>query len=152
MDTIDNAEITEELMDLIPQLNKLFYHSIERTDSCLLPPTHMRVLITLIKCGTLNVTNIAGHMGIQRQQLTKILDTLSDKKLICRTENPENRRLILISITEEGKSYIKNMIRKKAEIFSEFLNTLTDEDKKTLMRSIHILKSHLVKERLLPML
>ena len=100
----------------------------------------------------MNVTNIAGHMGIQRQQLTKILDTLSDKKLICRTENPENRRLILISITEEGKSYIKNMIRKKAEIFSEILNTLTDEDKKTLMRSIQILKSHLVKERFLPML
>lgn len=140
----DSAVITEEMMDLLPHLIKLLFHNSSNEKFHLLPSTHLRVLLTLMKYGTMNVTHIAEHMEIQRQQLTKVLESLSNKNLVCRKENPQNRRLILIEITDEGEKYIKSLIRKKAERISEFLEGLSAEEKDILLRAIMILKNYAV--------
>jgi len=141
----DIAVLTEEMMDLLPHLVKLLFHNTNNNEKThLLPSTHLRVLLTLMKYGTMSVTHIAEHMEIQRQQLTKVLESLSNSNLICRKENPFNRRLILIEITDEGEKYIKNLIRKKAERISEFLESLSDEEKDILVRAITILKNYAV--------
>lgn len=56
------------------------------------------------------MTGFAQEMGITKQQLTKLVNDLEKQKLVCRLHNGRNRRQVSIEITEEGKTYLDDMV------------------------------------------
>ena len=145
MSNISNESITEELMLKLPVLYKVLYHDFRMKYSFILPSTQQRVLMSLLKQGTQNVSDLAHHLGVQRQQLTKLLDALEERELLARNECQENKRLILVNLTAFGQLYMEDLIHEKTTLLSDFFNQLDDDDKEIIIKAFHIFDDFLSK-------
>lgn len=67
-------------------------------------------------------TKIAPLMGLEARSLTRLLKSMEEKGLVCRETDPADRRLVRISLTEEGK---KKKDRSRAAVL-QFNNTIRE--------------------------
>lgn len=64
-------------------------------------------LLNIDKEGTPS-TKLGPKMGVEPQSLSRTLKTMEDKGLITRTPSPDDKRMVLIHLTEEGKKFRDN--------------------------------------------
>jgi DNA-binding MarR family transcriptional regulator len=72
--------------------------------------------------------------------LTGILDRLEAAGFIERMSNPDDRRSICIHLTKKGRTMAREATRVIAEANKEFLQVLTEEQKRDLQGTIQILR------------
>ena len=87
-----------------------------------LPPAQIQALIELSMNPGLNMTRLAGRMLVSKQQLTKIIGALVEKGFVERAESHQNRRVILLYLTDRGQHYVIEISRSFSEKFSAFLS------------------------------
>lgn len=58
----------------------------------------LRVL-NLLEDGPHSHVSIATHLGVSRAAVTSIVDGLADRRLVSRSESPDDRRVKLVSLT-----------------------------------------------------
>lgn len=73
----------------------------------------------------ITMTQFAEIMGITKQQLTKLVNDLEDQGYVRRLHNDENRRLVYITITDEGMAHLEKML---GEIIHEIIRSLDGFD------------------------
>ena len=61
------------------------------------------------------MTQLASRLAVSKQQLTKIVDCLVKKELVQRMGSSQNRRLVLLELTDQGKQLINQILAKQAE-------------------------------------
>lgn len=66
-----------------------------------------RILYVLWEHGTITITQIGSLTSLAKTTLTSMLDRMEAGGLIERIPDPQNRRQILISVTERAKEYRK---------------------------------------------
>lgn len=86
-----------------------------------LPPAQIQAVIELSISPGLNMTQLAGRMLVSKQQLTKIIGALVEKGFVIRAENDENRRVVLLYLTDHGQDFAREIFRSFSEKFSFFL-------------------------------
>jgi DNA-binding MarR family transcriptional regulator len=74
--------------------------------------------------------------------LTGILDRLEAAELMTRTQNPDDRRAVIISLTEKGKQLVDEMYREIDTINKVFLKCLNKEEEKTLRALLKKIRTH----------
>lgn len=74
--------------------------------------------------------------------LTGIIDRLEAAGLVERMNHPDDRRAILIHLTEKGKSLTADRERLIVEANQEFLAGITEAEKETLFHLIGKLRHH----------
>lgn len=143
MTYVSDQVLTEELMDYLPLLLRALFHYEKTLGEIQLPALQLRVLVVLHRSGQMYMSEMAEHLGIQRQQLTKIIDALEEKGLVIRKENVDNRRMLFIEATPNGEEWCNAFIKQKSELVEQFLNRLSDEERLVVLQGVAILESHI---------
>ncbi|MBZ9633619.1 MarR family winged helix-turn-helix transcriptional regulator [Clostridium sp. FP1] len=91
------------------------------------------VLEILYHKGDLRVCEIIDKILSTGGNMTVVIDNLVKANLVKRLTDPKDRRVNLISITEEGKSFISDIFPKHLENINEIFSSLTIEEKKNLI-------------------
>ncbi|MDD5169839.1 MAG: MarR family transcriptional regulator [Syntrophales bacterium] len=81
-------------------------------------------------------TELGRKTELDSATLTGILDRLAAAEIIERKGNPDDRRSILVHLTEKGRKMADESIKLIADANREFLSALTEEEKKELHRLI----------------
>jgi MarR family 2-MHQ and catechol resistance regulon transcriptional repressor len=83
-----------------------------------------RVLEALLHKGPLPVNVIGPKVFLTPGSISTAVDRLFSKGLVSRDENPEDRRIRLVALTESGKALIRPIYRKHVEdvrqVFADF--------------------------------
>ena len=74
----------------------------------------------------LSAQDVLDVMVDKSPDLTRLISRLEDKKFVIRSTNPENKRKIMLEITEEGIKLVET-INPNVEI-DAFLKNLTEEE------------------------
>lgn len=82
--------------------------------------TEFSILMYIIKVDTSNQEQIAKHFLLDKGAVAKALNKLEKKKFITRTDNPNNKREKLITMTEQGKSII-NLLNAQLQEWHNYL-------------------------------
>lgn len=112
---------------------KFAWHSINRmynqkaTDHELTTSIGFVLLNIDSKVGT-PATKIAPLLGMEPRSLSRMLKTLEEKGLISRNSDPDDKRLVKIMLTEEGKAK-KDIARKTVKSFNEAVRKQIPEQK-----------------------
>ncbi|MCX6691767.1 MAG: MarR family transcriptional regulator [Methanoregula sp.] len=133
----------EYLLALMP-----FYHKhIVRTGYGItgIQAAQYRVLGVLMKAGTLPMSEIGRRLYISKPYMTALIDTLIKDGLVERTPDLTDRRVINISITEQGKKHLKQSITLYKNDLKDLLSTLDEHDLEELCSSLVSLKAILGK-------
>ncbi len=136
-------QAAEDLLTLMP-----FYHKhIMKTGYGItgMQAAQYRVLGVLMKAGTLPVSEIGRRLYISKPYMTALIDTLIGDGLVQRRPDLTDRRVINISITDQGKKHLKQSITLYKNDLKDLLSTLNEHDLEELCSSLKSLKAILGK-------
>lgn len=85
------------------------------------------VIATVKRNSNISLNDLAQYFDISKQQMSKIVDLLCSLNLLSRDINPNNRRMIMISLTKDGLSYINSVNEAIIEDLKDRLETLPQE-------------------------
>jgi DNA-binding MarR family transcriptional regulator len=69
----------------------------------------LRVLLVLYAKGSSRMSAIASYIGIAISTATSIVDNLVKKRLVVRSNDPEDRRLVICELSREGQILISRL-------------------------------------------
>ena len=93
-----------------------------------------RVLEALLHKGPLPVNVIGPKVFLTPGSISTAVDRLFSKGLVSREENPEDRRIRLVALTETGKALISTVYRKHVEDVRQVFADFTPSDIRQLER------------------
>jgi MarR family transcriptional regulator, organic hydroperoxide resistance regulator len=101
------AEPWIELKMTIAQLKSLFYISAK---------------------GSTNFKKLADALGVTPPNITGIIDRLVEQGLVSRTESSEDRRVLLLQVSEKGQQLVNTLIESRILKINTLFEQLTEEE------------------------
>lgn len=72
--------------------------------------THWHVLVHLLKEPTCRQVDLRSRMGITPPHLTKVVDELVARRLVCRDKCPQDRRQFILTLTRAGRDSCMSLL------------------------------------------
>ena len=99
----------------------------------------LKSLFFISNRGTTSLGKLAAALGVTPTNTTGIVDRLMKRGLITRTENPNDRRVLLLHTTLAGDELIAELRQKRRERMAELFSRLTDEEAEVVAHSLRIM-------------
>lgn len=104
-------------------------------------PGWLSILSVVSANPDINQKAVSRTLRIDAANLTPVLDTLVDKRLLTRTVHPTDRRARVLSLTPAGKKRLKSTLSLVRALEVKMLAGFTREERKTLtmlLKRIHM--------------
>lgn len=145
MESREWERIVDHLLSLVP----LFYRKImlpgEFSSQRHMPPSHTQVLLLLHERGILTVSDIGNRLAISRPNMTPLLNKLIQEGLIERHYSEKDRRVILISLTREGKLIVSQYQQFILDKLKEDFQGLSESDRDQFIHSLQTIQNLITK-------
>lgn len=89
----------------------------------------IQVLVFLGQSGAGRMSDIAAHMFSSLSNMTVIVDKLVKKGLVERSRSQEDRRVVMIALTEKGEEYYLQHHEVKLELSRRMLGALDENER-----------------------
>ncbi|UOR10243.1 MarR family winged helix-turn-helix transcriptional regulator [Halobacillus amylolyticus] len=142
---LDTSKLVEETLSVIPLMAKKIFGPIHVLQDSDLHHTHFHILNIIADAGSIRTTEIGKKLAIRKSNLTPLLNKLITKKFILRIRDNQDRRVIYIEVTEEGKNFLAEKKGILQEEVKERLAKLDLEDQRKLQEAVFNLNSVLEK-------
>jgi DNA-binding MarR family transcriptional regulator len=129
----------EDMITLAPTFKKNFVESLGAAQGKKLSNHQFYCLAIIYKQESVPMSVLARTLGISKQQLTRIVDELSNQDLVVRTINPRNRRVILARLSDEGKKQVAAFKEAAMEKAAELFATLGEDELDAAINSLRVL-------------
>ena len=111
----------------------------EDTACCGVTSVQCHTLLELEQMGTVSVSRLAGHFGLDKSTMSRTVDGLLARDLISREENPEDRRSALIRLTGTGLGETEKINRECNRQYGEIFRLLPEEQHQPVISAMEIL-------------
>jgi DNA-binding MarR family transcriptional regulator len=107
------------------------------------------VLIVMLGAGrSLSPCEIGEQLSVTRGTVTGLLDSLERQHLVRRLPHPEDRRMLLIELTEEGRALLAQLLPEHYRGMADMLACLSEAEKDTFTQVLGKIQDHLVSDSL----
>lgn len=89
--------------------------------------------------------DVAEYFHIELPSATSLLNKLCDQKLVERHEDENDRRLVMISLTNEGKKLLQQAMNQRRKKLEKTLSYLSEKEKNELLNIMKTLNNKLQK-------
>ncbi len=115
-----------------------------------IPYAEIKILTLFGSERYLTAMGIAERLDVAKSRVTKLVNSMFDKGLIERMDDPKDARVKLLSLTIEGKKKASEIEEFQGEIQARILGTLEPEDRSRVIAGLELLRSAMreVKERI----
>ena len=103
----------------------------------------IQALMFLCHNKNVDMSDIAEYFHIELPSATSLISKLCDHQLIKRYEDSEDRRMVRITLTGEGKKLVEQAICERRKKLEKMLSYLRDEEKSGLMNILKTLNTRL---------
>ncbi len=102
-----------------------------------LTTSQLLTLLLLDEAGqsSLSMGELAGELGVSLPTATGLVDRLVREKLVARKGSGEDRRVVLVTITRQGRVVIRRVLRVLDELLARTLSAMTDEEQESVVRA-----------------
>ncbi|OJT20489.1 MarR family transcriptional regulator [Archangium sp. Cb G35] len=95
-------------------------------------PPQLAVLEALLHVGPMNQSELGRKLLRSNPNMTALLDNLERSKWIQRERSPEDRRVVVVSLTPEGRRVIERVFPAHAAHVTALMGALTAEEQESL--------------------
>ena len=106
-----------------------------------LSPTQMWVLASVVRQGSVGISELAASEGLNPTMLSRVLGKLDDAKLIRRVPDPNDKRAALIEPTSAGRRMKERINERRTALLAERLALLSKEQDDALAAAIPALEA-----------
>lgn len=104
-----------------------------------LSPTEVRFLKLLAVTPTYSIKELRDILKLTPGRITHILTSLEDKKLISRTLDPKDKRVIIVNLMPKAAPLISNLQQNYLELHNRILQSVKEEEMEKILSSLEIL-------------
>lgn len=97
-------------------------------ERCGLTKLQASALGTLHHAGSMNMTELARCLGVSKEQATRTIAPLVEHGLVVRDKDEENRRLVIVSLTAQGREFLQQQWGASLHLLEERLSELADDE------------------------
>lgn len=102
-------------------------------------PRQFGVLLTLYQQGTLTLTELAGHIRVDRSTLGEMINRMAERSLITKRNNGSDRRSAEVLLAPAGKKALFEIVAGAAQLQGALLAPLPPEDRAQFMRCMKLI-------------
>ncbi|TWP33549.1 MarR family transcriptional regulator [Leekyejoonella antrihumi] len=128
----DDASLTQLTIHAARTLRRLSSVALEPFG---LSPHQARALGVIARhCteGRLRLSDLAEHLRIAPRSATEVVDALEQRGLVARAPNPDDRRAIVLRLTDEGSALRAQIEQGRAEQSDQFFAKLSADERADL--------------------
>ena len=112
-------------------------------------PRQLKTLLLLYSRGEPSAMGwIARSLGVTLPTVTGIIDRLATQGYVSRQDDPNDRRLVLASMTDKGRQVIDSWYERFDQFLMSLLNNLTDEELETVARAVSLILNSATRTKL----
>jgi len=123
-------------------MHRSMHTFIRHTRKSDLSLSQINSLFRLYHHGISPVNELADHLGITMAAVSQLLAPLEVKGLILRTEDPNDRRVKLIALTEKGEDTVRTSMRARHAWLDDLAALMTPADQEEILPAIKRLNEY----------
>lgn len=93
------------------------------------------------------MTDLAEDLNVTMGNVTTMIDRLIKQQYVTRKDDPEDRRIVRVCLTAEGKNLMKKAAEVRKKNMELILNKMSKEDQNSLFKIMEKLAQAIQKER-----
>jgi DNA-binding MarR family transcriptional regulator len=134
---MNKAELINEVIALFHRLGQSRMHyQFEPWRKLDVPLAQLKSLFLIHIRGSINVHNLALDLGVTPGNVTSIVDRLVAQGLVKRSESPDDRRIVLLQLTDQGRKTITDIHETGISHIRRALGKMSPEDIAALARGV----------------
>ncbi|OUC77200.1 MarR family winged helix-turn-helix transcriptional regulator [Gordonia lacunae] len=126
MPASDPAQLAQTLR---PTITRLYLALRRRAPSVELTAAQMSALSVLADHGSMRMGEFADRESIRMPTATSVIDGLTKHELVERSPDPNDRRAVLVGLTEHGRTLVRQIREQRDVILTGALAELSDEQR-----------------------
>jgi len=124
-----NKEISEVIFNIYRKMKKSF-QTMKNNDLTMI---QLHGLIFIKENKNCQLTDVAQAFSITLPTANSLVEKLVNLKLITKTHDKDDQRLIRLKVTKRGETLIKKMTQEKERCFSNLIDKLDNKEKEKLL-------------------
>lgn len=137
-------EYVDQVIALLPDLEKAFRtdepQEVLHMDICL---PEIFVLKELSSKEEPTMSELGRSISMDPSTLTRTVDKLVEKEFVVRKPDPEDRRVVRVTITAEGRKIINRFEVQRKKHIESILRQMTSQERKDLLKIFKTLHSRI---------
>jgi DNA-binding MarR family transcriptional regulator len=89
------------------------------------------------------LSEIGEYMSVSRPNITGLIDGLAEDGLVKRIHHPDDRRVILAQLTQQGKEFMRKFVPFHYRVVQRAMSALSRHEKRQLVALLDKLRVHL---------
>ncbi|MBI4318036.1 MAG: MarR family transcriptional regulator [Chloroflexi bacterium] len=131
----------ERFVDEVDRLSRRLMRNLECCDrilvaSCELTAAQAYSLLALGERGEVTMNELAAEMRLHSTTMTRMVDSLIEKGLAERKQDPEDRRVVRVSLSERGQETVEALQDCKRRFFAAAFAGLSDDERGAILKAL----------------
>ncbi|HEX7974430.1 MAG TPA: MarR family winged helix-turn-helix transcriptional regulator [Anaerolineales bacterium] len=101
--------------------------------------SQLSTLFRLYHRGMCDVSGVGEHLGVTNAAASQMVDKLVQLGLLERSEDPHDRRVKQLALTQKGKDLVQESMNSRKFWMEELTTTLTHEDQQAIVKALTLL-------------
>jgi DNA-binding MarR family transcriptional regulator len=97
------------------------------------------ILLALPATGSVTMNDLSVTMKLANSTMTRMADQLFQKGMIAREADPEDRRIVRVRLTEQGRNVRTRLKKTMQDLFSQILKDIPEGKREQITRSLETL-------------
>lgn len=116
--------------------------ALEKSDAscCGVSLTQCHAIVEIGRKEKISLIDLAGILGLDKSTMSRTINSLVESDLAIRELDMENRRYVIIQLTEKGNNVFDNIEKSMDEYYKNIFDSIPENKKKQVMESIELLK------------
>jgi DNA-binding MarR family transcriptional regulator len=137
---MEKTQLIHQVIELQRKVNRVLRRQVpDAWMELSLTVAQLKSLFFISNEGSTNVGKLAAVLNVTPANVTGIVDRMVEHGLVSRAENPEDRRMQLLKVTDKGQALITDLRERQIGRLSEILNYLGPEEITTVAQGLSLL-------------
>ncbi|BAY09190.1 MarR family winged helix-turn-helix transcriptional regulator [Calothrix sp. NIES-2098] len=136
-----SQECAARVMDTIPLVMRFIRADMRAYSATSLSIPQLRSLAFLNRSPGTSLSDLAEHLGVTCATASATTERLVKRHLVQRINDPQERRRVILNLTEEGKHHLKQSQDQTRAHIADLLAGLTPEQVSNIEEGLALLKN-----------
>ncbi len=127
-------ELLQKLIERLLSIMKQIHHGVLSQDTCISQSqARLLFIIDSKKADGISVKELAEKLSVTPGAITQFVDALVKKDFVKRHEDPNDRRIVRLTLTESARSQSEKLRKEFLSSAAKVFDILSDEEMKLLI-------------------
>lgn len=114
---------------------------LEKSDAscCGVTITQCHAILEIGRSGKISLVELADLLGVDKSTMSRTVNNLVESDFAIRESDAENRRYVIIQLTENGKSVFQNIEESMESYYKGIFGSIPEDKRSQVLESLQLL-------------